>query len=103
MYKIQVSIKIKTTPQTHHGALNCIAAKGIGLLYRSRSEEAGRASARKKQKQQIAKQYPSNISAKFGSPDQLPNFVGSFHGKQKSNKQSGNITKSDRQKVTYVR
>ena len=53
------------------------AVEGVSLSYRSRSEEARRPSARKKQKQRARNQGLSDISAQFGPPDRVTNFTGS--------------------------
>ena len=54
------------------------AEEGISLSYRSRTEEARRTSARKKQKQRARNQCPSDISAQFCPPDHVTNFTGGF-------------------------
>ena len=51
--------------------------EGVNLSYRSRSEEARRISARKKQKQRATNQDLSDISVQVGPPDRVPSFTDS--------------------------
>ena len=57
------------------------AQEGISLTYRSRSEEARKTAARKKQQQRY-KNIPPDKSAQFGPPDRYTNFTGITVGKR---------------------